>query len=378
MRTASLAWAFPLALMSASLVPAQEPAPKAKPSEETLQRARQLQQQIGEQFKGKKYEEAAASCRELIKLLPDHTASHYNLACALARLNKTDDALASLGKAVDAGYADPAHMQKDEDLEKLREDKRFAELLAKARGNRLKAIARLPYDKGAEIAGIKTIEGNPEDGLRYRLRLSEKATAEKPHRLVVWLHPSGGSMNNVVEVLAPRLSEHGFALLVLTQKQFAGWSEDDATSLMEKTLPEAGRNKEIDVRRPILMGYSAGGQMALELWYADPTKWGGLVLDAAYPVRQENGKFVPRPLPKNAGIKMVPLLVLVGDQDGGSALWKKLTPEWREAGVPLTIRHVEGKGHTWLFGKAEVTLLEMWLDEVGAGKFPSNPPGKEP
>jgi predicted esterase len=345
-----------------------------KPSEETIRRARQVRQQITEQFRDKKYEEAATSCRELIKLLPQDSGGHYDLACALARLGKPDDAFASLARSLELGYADAEHMQGDDDLAELRKDKRFAGLVEKARDNRKKALARLPVDKGVDIAGVQMLEGNPDDGLRWRLRLSPKATADKPHRLVVWLHPSGGSMNNVVEALAPRVAEHGFALLVLTQKQYLGWSQDDAQRLLEKTLPDVARHKEVDVRRPVLLGYSAGGQMALELWHSDPMRWGGLVLDAAYPVRRENGKFVPKSLPKNDGIKKVPFLVLVGDKDGGSALWKQLTPKWREAGVPLTIRHIEGKGHTWLFGKAEVALLEKWLEDVAAGKLPADAP----
>src|SRR5262249_48619443 len=117
---------------------------------------------------------------------------------------------------------------------------------------------------------------------------------------------------------------------------------------------------------------SAGGQMALMMWEADPGRWGGLVIDAAYPVRRENGRFVPSPLPKNDAIKKTPFFVLVGDQDGGSQLWKKVTPQWQEAGVPLTIRHIEGKGHTWLFGKAEIGLLEKWLEDVAGGKLPAD------
>lgn len=344
----------------------------AAPDEATLRRAKQLEQQLSAQFREKDYDKAAATCRNLIELLPKNQAGHYNLACALARLNQADAALDGLTKAVELGYADAAHMQKDDDLAKLREDKRFAELLAKVRANRQKAVARLPYDKGAEIKELKTVEGNPDDGLRWRLRIAATATPEKPHRLVVWLHPSGGSMNNVVEALSPRLAARGWALLVLTQKSFAGWSEDDAERL-GITLADVAGQKEVDVRRPVLLGYSAGGQMALELWYADPTKWGGLVLDAAYPVRPENGKYVPRPVPKNDAIKKVPLFVLVGAMDGGSPLWKQLTPAWREAGVPLTIRHVEGKGHTWLFGKSEIDLLEQWLTDVAAGKLPLDP-----
>lgn len=368
--------ALPLLIVTwfvvSSVARADEP-----PSKETLDTARRLQQQMSEQFRDKKFDAAAETCREFIKLLPKESAGHYNLACALAQLKKPDEALAALTKAVEVGYSEPSHMRKDDDLTSLRENKAFADLVAKAFDNRRARLAKLPIDKGVEIAGVKTAEGNPDGGLRYRLRYSDKATAEKPHRLVIWLHPSGGSMNNVVESLAPRLTAKGFALLVLTQKPFQGWSEDDGAQLLDKTLPEIAKMKEIDVQKPILLGYSAGGQMALELYYAEPSRWGGLVLDAAYPVQRENGRFVPRPLPKMEGIKRTPILVLVGDKDGGAALWKKVTPEWREKMVPLSVRYIEGKGHTWLFGKPEVELLEKWLEDVAAGKKPADEEKKE-
>jgi predicted esterase len=363
----AICFAILACLVSTSLAQ-DNPSPQEK-----NKKAQAIERRIIEAFRDKKFEEAAGACRELLELFPAHSPTHYNLACALARLGKADDAFASLGKAVEHGYADPGHMQKDDDLATLRADKRFGALLARAKANRKEAIEKLPLDKGADIPGIKTIEGNPEDGLRYRLRLSEKATADKPHRLIVWLHPSGGSMNSVVERLVPQLAEHGFALLVLTQKQYAGWTEDDASRLVEKTLPDVAKHKELDAKRPVLLGYSAGGQIALELWYADPSRWGGLVLDAAYPIRAENGKFVPRDPPRNEGIQKTPLFVLVGDKDGGAGLWKNLAPKWRDAKVPLTIQLVEGKGHTWLFGKAEIALLGKWLDDVAAGKLPQGP-----
>ena len=352
----------------------QEVPPKEKPNQETIDKANALNKKILEQFRDKKFEEAVESCRELLKLFPNHRDTHYNLACALARLKKNDDAFTSLTKSIELGYANAAHMKADDDLKGLREDKRFGELVAKAKANHQKALDNIPIEKGAEIKGVKTIEGNPDGGLRYRLRLSETATAEKPHRLIVWLHPSGGSMNNVVEALAPRFADCGFALLVLTQKQFLSWSGDEADQLVQKTLPDVTKHKVVDVNKPILLGYSAGGQMALNLWTADPTKWGGIVLDAAYPVKMEDGKYVPQELPKNEGIQKVPFLVLVGEKDGGSGLWKKLTPQWREARVPLTIRHIEGKGHTWLFGKDQVALLQTWLKDVAAGKLPADKP----
>ncbi|MCZ7644832.1 MAG: hypothetical protein M5U26_06045 [Planctomycetota bacterium] len=340
------------------------------------QQAAALSQEVHQAFAKQDYARAEQKCRELLALMPGHPNPHYNLACALARQGKNDEALAELGKAAEAGYNDPAHLKADEDLAALRADKRFAEIAAKARENEQQGS----YEKGAELAGLKSIEAFPEGGLRYRLRLGNEAGAEKPHRLIVWLHPSGGSMNNVAEGLAPLFAQHGYAIVVFTQKQWMGWSSEDAEKLA-KTLPELEKVAGLDAKRPILMGYSAGGQMALSLWGADPRPYGGLVLDAAYPIDAEaymRGQVKAMDLPKDEAIRKIPVFALVGDKDGGAQMWQKVMNDWLSAGIPLTYRTVAGKGHTWLFGPEQKKALTEWLDQVAAGKFPSDPPAQAP
>ena len=196
----------------------------------------------------------------------------YNLACALARLGKQSDALDALAQAVEKGFADAAHIRSDPDLASLRQDPRFESLAMKAAKAEEEAWKALPYDKGRDIPGVKTVEGNPDGGLRYRIRMSPEATKNKPHRLIIWLHPSGGSMNSTVEALAPRLVKQGWALLVFTQKHFMGWREDDARRLLRHTLPDVAQIEGLDAERPVLLGYSAGGQMALILVVRRPRR----------------------------------------------------------------------------------------------------------
>src|SRR5262245_6924968 len=43
-------------------------------------------------------------CEESIKLAPQYPGAHYNLACALARQDKKDEAFASLNKAITCGF----------------------------------------------------------------------------------------------------------------------------------------------------------------------------------------------------------------------------------------------------------------------------------
>jgi len=327
-----------------------------------------LSRSVSELFAKQDYAGAAVGCRELIRIAPRHPAPRYNLACALARQGEADDALAALGQAVERGYADAHHMRSDPDLAALRKDPRFAALAksaAQADEDRRKA---LPYDKGLKIAGVKTVERNPAGGLRYRVRMSPDATGKDPNRLIIWLHPSGGSMNRTVEKLAHRLAEQGWALMVFTQKRFMSWTEDDARRLLLHTLPDAARIEGLSVEKPVLLGYSAGGQMALILWKDDPGAFGGLVLNAAYPVgaRGANGRFSAMALPERDAVKDVPILAITGGKDGGTALWKKVQTEWEKAGIQLTLSIVPGKGHTWLLDKTRLRELEVWLRTVGA------------
>lgn len=353
-------------LAAAAVVHAQTRPADLEPAQQSLR----LQQRLVESFRAERYDQAEDIARQIIKLAPNRADGPYNLACALARQGKTDAAVAALGESVKLGYGDPEHMKADADLASLRNDERFHELLKQADENQAKA----PFEQGKPMPGFRTIEDLPPGGLRYRLRLSEQATKNKPHRLVVWLHPSGGSGNDAAERLAPALARQGYALLVLTRKSFVGWSEADARKLLDKTLPHVARVEGLEARRPLILGYSAGGQMALELWREDPGRFGGLILDAAYPIDMEQyarGEVAVMPLPEGPAVKTTPIFVLVGAEDGGSKLWNSAATAWREAEVPLKL-HIVPKGrHQWLFGKEQVALLETWLAGVAKGQLPA-------
>ena len=76
-------------------------------------------------------------------------------------------------------------------------------------------------------------------------------------------------------------------------------------------------------------------------------------------------------------VKDVPLLVLVGEKDGGSRIWKKVQQTWKDAGVPLTVLYIPNAGHQWLLGKAQLPELETWLDQLKAGKTPTSLPAQK-
>ena len=54
---------------------------------------------------------------------------YYNLACALSRQGKIAEALTAMAQSVAAGYWNRRHAEEDGDLENLRKEARYAELL---------------------------------------------------------------------------------------------------------------------------------------------------------------------------------------------------------------------------------------------------------
>jgi len=77
------------------------------------------------------HEKGLAVDRRLVELRPDDPIVHYNLACSLSLVTELDGALAELEKAIERGYCDYAYMIEDADLENVRGDRRFFELMAK-------------------------------------------------------------------------------------------------------------------------------------------------------------------------------------------------------------------------------------------------------
>ncbi|HHT9119946.1 MAG TPA: TPR end-of-group domain-containing protein [Candidatus Hypogeohydataceae bacterium YC41] len=80
-----------------------------------------------------RYEKGLKLDQRLVKLKPEDPVAHYNLACSYALLNNVDDAFKALQRAVTLGYKDLEHMQRDGDLDNLRKDSRYKELVEKVK-----------------------------------------------------------------------------------------------------------------------------------------------------------------------------------------------------------------------------------------------------
>jgi tetratricopeptide (TPR) repeat protein len=67
--------------------------------------------------------------RRLVRLRPRDALAHYNLACSYALLKRPDQAIQALRKAIEVGYRDFRYLRQDKDLDSIRSDPRYKELL---------------------------------------------------------------------------------------------------------------------------------------------------------------------------------------------------------------------------------------------------------
>ncbi len=72
--------------------------------------------------------------KRLVQLRPNDPLAHYNLACSYALLKRSDLALKTLRRAVELGYRDFHYMREDHDLDSIRSDPRFRQLLREFEG----------------------------------------------------------------------------------------------------------------------------------------------------------------------------------------------------------------------------------------------------
>ena len=83
-----------------------------------------------------RHDEALEGDLRLAGLRPKDPIAYYNLACSYSNLENLDAAFDALHRAFDLGYRDYRHLLRDPDLENVRRDRRFKNLLDKKWGKR--------------------------------------------------------------------------------------------------------------------------------------------------------------------------------------------------------------------------------------------------
>ena len=87
------------------------------------------------------YKEGLSVDEKLVQLRPDDPIVFYNLACSYSLVRDIDKALRAFKGAINRGYFDFEHLERDDDLSNLRKDRRFQRYLARIKEKNLSRSA---------------------------------------------------------------------------------------------------------------------------------------------------------------------------------------------------------------------------------------------
>jgi tetratricopeptide (TPR) repeat protein len=89
---------------------------------------------LGNLYTGNRmYAEGLQVDKRLASLRKDDPIVHYNLACSYSLMNRHDESITALRRAVELGYGDEEHLEHDSDLDGLRSDPRYVEVVSEIR-----------------------------------------------------------------------------------------------------------------------------------------------------------------------------------------------------------------------------------------------------
>jgi tetratricopeptide (TPR) repeat protein len=136
-----------------------------------------LAKQAAQAHTQKEYKKAISLYEKTVALYPKQSNPRYNLACAYALSGNKTKALESLAKAVENGFVEYEHMERDPDLLSIRKTAQYKEILKRA-----KALA---------------------DKLRGKDEIIFPSVKKKNLPMLIFLHGAGGNAQDFLSRFRP-------------------------------------------------------------------------------------------------------------------------------------------------------------------------------
>lgn len=239
MRWRSLIVAFALVFGGATIARAQEEPPP--PEDKNADYAALFQQGL-DLLKNKRYDDSIKRFEACIKLFPDRNVSYYNIACAHSMKKDAKKAVEWLKKSFDRGFLDLAHVSRDTDMDPIREDEGYKDLIA---ATRKKILAERP-------ATVKIV---PKD-----------AAAKAP--LVVFLHADSTNVEELAKKIGPIADKLGAYLIIpsgrVVDAKGAHW-DSTAETCITADVKAALKEFDADPEKVVFVGELDGASHAFSI-----------------------------------------------------------------------------------------------------------------
>lgn len=180
--------------------------PQPQPRKPTPQEIFAIHQRAMDLLRKKEYQKAIEEYEKALKADPEDALALYNTACAHSLLRDKPKALEYLRKAIEAGWVNYPHMEKDADLDGLRDEEAYKELLR----NKAEYVRKSTEKVVGRIG--KALSDRGVDSKRYK-------NVYDHERNLVYLHTKSDDELAVIRKGLETYAEHQWAHLFQNKPQ---------------------------------------------------------------------------------------------------------------------------------------------------------------
>lgn len=323
---------------------------------------RQLVDRYDQSVNSKRYQAAFDSAQKIVDRYPESSTWNFNLGSMHARLGETDLALETLAAAADFGYTGVRSFEQSEDLDSLRENKRFHQILSDVQQNAAKRLRE--FIQEAEDHAPKT-------------HIPDNAPESPP--LILALHGTGMRGSDMLKALKETADQLNMILIApdaLRPTQDGGFSwtyRDEAEWMVNHMIRTAIQEHNVDPNQIFLVGFSQGANIALTMGQTHPELFAGVV-----PIC---GHYEPQIAEANQHQSPTPFYLMTGARDPWKKTYASAKRDFTKANTPVTVRVVPAIGHQIPAGPRGVTELVKaikWCQNNQPTTEPESPAKTDP
>jgi len=297
--------------------------------ENAMQELQSLAESAQKAHEAKDFKKAISLFEKILAARPNPIIE-YNLACAYAQSDDSDKALLHLERAVDLGFIDAGHIEKDSDLVTVRKFPNYTKILQKARTlveAQQKALASIPAPQDI----VLTVKD---------LKQGEKSP------LLIFLHGMWSSPGELKSAFEPLTTTWKHTVFLPSGSVKLGMKPDgkpayswDPIKDVQVIVEKIKKMQDVDPKRIYLGGFSAGASMAYIVALDSPELFAG-VIGFSGAIQKE--LLTDEKVKKAAG--KVPLYIVHGKQDQMMpiSLGRDALDYFKKNGFRVTLTEFEG------------------------------------
>ena len=210
---------------------------------------------------------AINTAERILELYPDSAWWHFQAGCVLARLDRHDESIEHLSRCASLGFSGIASFESNTDLDPLRDNERFVEVLDQVRSHAETRMAAFQA------------EAKKHTPLIY---VPEELTDDARPPLILALHGTGMDGESMHESLLEFAKQEQMLLISPDALRPSGdgfsWTyRDESAWFVEYLIEQAIAEHHVDPDRVFLVGFSQGANIALVMGQTRPELFAGVI-----------------------------------------------------------------------------------------------------